>query len=294
MTVAPPLGRPGPLLAPGAGWTVAPYLTVVALSFAASLVLIATLAAGRGAVDLRERLVGSATVVVRAAGLESPDAAAARAAERLDAMAGVARAWPLEAAGPDPLIARLVDGKSNGGAPRLIAVQFKAGAAPSAVSLSRALQADGLDAGVDDHRPMTSPLMRAAGLAGLTAAALLAVIMAALGIVAAFATHRRIAGQRELVDLLGLAGATDGFIGSLFAAGAARGAAWAGVAGAVAAALAVAAWRLAGPADEAIGGEGLAFAWTNLAAAAPWPLIAAAVGALAARLAVRVGSRGAP
>jgi cell division transport system permease protein len=294
MTVAQPRGRPGPVLAPRAGRTVAPVLIVAALSFAASLILIATLAAGRGALELRERLVGSATVVVRAAGLESPDAAAARTAERLEATAGVARAWPLEAAGADPLIARLMDGKSNGGAPRLIAVQFRAGAAPSAVSLSRALQADGLDAGVDDHRPMTSPLARAAGLAGLTVAALLAVIMAALGTMAALATRRRIAAQRELVDLLGLAGASDGFIGSLFATEAARGAAWAGAAGAVAAALAVAAWRLADPADEAIGGEGLAFAWTNLAAAAPWPLIAAAVGALAARLAVRANMRGAP
>ena len=205
--------------------------------------------------DLRERLVGSATVVVRAAGLESPDAAAARAAERLDAVGGVARAWPLEAAGPDPLIPRAWWMENRTAARRrLIAVQFKAGAAPSAVALSRALQTDGLDARVDDHRLVTSPLARAAGLAGLTAAALLPRSWRRWGLRPLSPPGRRIAAQRELVDLLGLAGATDGFIGGLFAAGAAKGAAWAGAAGAVAAALAVAAWRLAGPADQVIGG----------------------------------------
>jgi cell division transport system permease protein len=295
MTAAPPRRRPGPLLAPGAGGAVPSFLTFAALSLAASLIVVASLAAGRGALDLRDRLVGSATVVVRAAGLESPDAAAARAAERLGVVDGVARAWPLEPAGVDGLIARLVDGSSSGrGAPRLVAVEFKAGAAPRSAALLRALKADGLDAGLDDHRPWTSPIGRAAALSSLAAATLLAAIVALLAAMAAFTTGRRLAAQAGLVDLLRLSGAADGFIGGLFAAETARGAAWASAAGAAAAALAVAAWRLAGGAVEPIGGGVLAFNWADLAWVAPWPFIAAAAGALAARLAVRAALEDAP
>jgi cell division transport system permease protein len=295
MTDAALRRRPGPLLAPRGGGAISVFLTIAALSFAASLIIAVALSAGRGALDWRERLVGSATVVVRAAGLESPDAAAARAAEALEAVSGVARAWPLDPGGVDATIASLVDGKASGAAaPRLIAVQFKAGASPGAAALSRALRADGLDAGVDDHRPWTGPVARAAALGGLAAATLLGVIAATLGVTVAFTTRRRIAAQAELMNLLRLSGAADGFIGGLFAGEAARGAAFAGAAGAVAAALAVAAWRVAGPAADVIGGDALPFAWPNLAALAPWPLIAAGVGALAARLTVRSALKGAP
>ena len=77
-------------------------------------------------------------------------------------MAGVARAWPLEATGDDEVIARLVSGKPKGaGPPRLVAVQFKAGAALGAAALSRVLRGDGLDAVADDYRPLTSPVVRA-------------------------------------------------------------------------------------------------------------------------------------
>jgi cell division transport system permease protein len=235
MTADAPGARLGPLLAPSAGNAALSFLAIATLSLVASLIVIAGLAAGRGALDWRDRLVGSATVVVRARGLESPDAAAARAAEALDAVAGVARAWPLDPADADDVISRLVDGKSNaGGAPRLVAVELKVGMTPSIDSLSRALEADGLHARVDDHRTLTSPVVRAAALAGLAAAALLAGIAALVGVIAAFVTRRRIAAQPELVNLLRLAGAADGFIAGLFAARSARVSAFGAAAGAVA------------------------------------------------------------
>jgi cell division transport system permease protein len=295
MTADAPRLRLGPLLAPNAGNAVSSFLFIAALSLVASLIVIACVAAGRGVLDWRERLVGSATVVIRAAGLESPDAAAARGAEALDAVGGVARAWPLDPAGADGVISRLVDGKSNaGGAPRLVAVEFKAGRTPSIGSLSRALVADGLHARVDDHRPLTSPVVRAAALVGLAVAALLAGVAGLVGMIAAFVTRRRIAAQPELVNLLRLAGAADGFIAGLFAAYSARAAAFGGAAGAVAAALAVAAWRLAGPAAQGAGSGAFPGKWADLAALAAWPLIAALVGGLAARLAVRAALIGAP
>jgi|GEM_PF-6158316 len=283
--------RPAPLLAPGAERTGSLFAAMVAVSLVASLMVIGAVAAGRAAEDWGGRLGGSATVVVRAAGLESPDAAAARATEALGAMAGVARAWPLDAAAADPLIARLLDqDSSSGGEPRLVAVAFKVGKAPSGAELSRELKADGLDASVDDHRPLTSPILRAAALAGLTAAVVAATVVAAASAIAALATRRRLAAQGEVVDLLRLAGAADGFIGRLFWARSARMAAWAGVIGAGSAIVATAAWRLWGWAPP--GAPRLA--WADLAAGAAWPLAAALIGAVAAGWAVTAHLKGAP
>lgn len=284
--------RPGPLLAPGGGRR-ALFPAIAGLSLVASLLIVGAVAAGRGAEDWRGRLAGSATVVVRAAGLESPDAAAARAAEALGAVNGVARSWPLEAAAADPAIARLVDGKPGAGTGvRLVAVQFKAGSWPGPAALSRVLAADGLNVGVDDHRPWTSPVLRAAALAALTAALLLAAIVVGVGVAAAWATGKRLAAQRQLVDLLRLSGAADGFVGRLFVTRAAATAAWAGAAGALAAALIMATWRLSG--ESAIAGLLPSPAWADLAADAPWPLAAALVGATGAWLAVRAALKRAP
>ncbi|MGI8841095.1 MAG: hypothetical protein ACR2F8_10015, partial [Caulobacteraceae bacterium] len=200
MTGAPIPRRAGPLLAPDTPALRWVLLAIAALSFAAALIAIAGVAAGAAAAEWRGRLIGSATVAVAAAGLESPDAAAARAAEVLGAAPGVARAWPLEPAGVDAAIARLEMGKAAARG-RLVAVRFKAGEAPATATLVRALAAEGLVAAVDDHRPLTSPVLRAAALAGAAAAVLLAAIVAAVGALAAWATRRRLAGQGELVEL---------------------------------------------------------------------------------------------
>jgi len=102
----------------------------------------------------RSQLVGSATVVVRATERESADAAAARAAETLAGVKGVAEARALERAkaealmsrflGPDPLPPDLP-------VPRLIAVELNPKAPATAAALRTALTAAGLDATVDDH-----------------------------------------------------------------------------------------------------------------------------------------------
>ncbi len=293
MTGAPIGRRAAPLLAPDAdahrSIFLAFFLAMATFSFVASLIVIAGVAALGGAAEWRGRLAGSTTAVVAAAGLESADAAAARAAEALGATAGVARAWALDATDLDPAIARLIGGAAGG---RLVAVRFKAGAAPAAAALAHALEADGLKAAIDDHRPLTSPVLRAAALAALAAVASLAAIAAAVGAIAAAATRRRLAARRETVALLRLAGADDGLIGGLFAARSAKAAAWAGAAGAAGAALAVAAWRTSGGSPLSRGA--FPFAWADLAAAAPWPAIAALAGAAAAALAVRAALKSAP
>ncbi len=83
-------------------------------------------------------------------------------------------------------------------------------------------------------------------------------IAAAAGAVVAFATRAGLAGRRDVVEVLHMAGAEDNFIAQLFQVRFARLAGLAGLIGAVAAGLLGVGLRLAG------GSEGLT-------PAAPWP-----------------------
>ena len=97
-----------------------------------------------------------------------------------------------------------------------------------------------------------------------------------------FATRAALEARRDIVQILHLSGAEDGFIANLFMLRFARMAALAGVAGAAIAALVTAIARLSG------GGHGLTpvlpVAWSDLLWLLPCPLIAAAIAAIAARL----------
>ncbi|HLZ82437.1 MAG TPA: hypothetical protein VKQ54_02645, partial [Caulobacteraceae bacterium] len=124
--------RSGPSLLPGAGrpspWLVSAAL---ALSLVAGLELVAASAAVRAAAVWSPRLAGTVTVAVAGAGLESAEAAAARATEILAGAPGVARIWVLD---PDPgdAVAGRVMGLGgtapSGDPPRLLAATLTGGA----------------------------------------------------------------------------------------------------------------------------------------------------------------------
>ena len=295
MSVAPARWRPGPILPRRGIPDALLFWVIAAAAFVAGLAAIGCLVAGRATGDWREQVSGSATVVVRASGLESPDAAAARAAETLLGLQGVSAARTLDSTAFDEVIGRLIAGPPTAAEsepPRLLAAAFNSRPPATADDLARALKADGLEAAVDDHGLWTSPLLRAAALTVLAIIALVAVIGAAIGAAVAAATRRGLARTHELAQLLRILGAADGFIAGLFEARSARAAAWAGGAGAIAAALAAAAWRLFGSDQGMIAVS--APAWADLAAAAPAALIAALIGAAAARLTARSTLKGLP
>ncbi len=276
------------LLPPTGGRGAVTASAIGAIAFAAGLGAIGGLAAGRAADGWRARLDGSATVAVRAFGLESPEAAQARTAETLLGVRGVSAARALDPAAADDLVARLIAGgpasiRTPGA--RLLGVTFTPGSPSTATDMARALRAEGLDASVDDHGLKTSPLIHAAAVAILSAAALGALIAIAIGAVAAMAARQGLAQARDLARLLRTLGATDGFIAGLFQARSGRLAAWGASAGAIAAMLAAAAWRVFGG-DKGV--TALApLGWADLAAAAPVPLVAALIAAGAARSAAR-------
>ena len=75
---------------------------VAVLCFLACLTALGVIAGNRAAQGWASQLTGEATVIVRARGGETPDAAAARAAEALAAVPGVTEARALEKERPTP------------------------------------------------------------------------------------------------------------------------------------------------------------------------------------------------
>ena len=272
---------------PHGGERVWPHIaTFAVLSFIAALLAVAAVAGSRLVVDFAERLQGSATVVVHGAGLESPDAAAARATEILAGTKGVARAWMLAPQQADTIVARLIDGDLTEGllpvkdsaGPPIIAVSFAPGTAIDAASLNLLLRADGLTAAVDDHRIWSSRLWRAAAItAAVVTLAWLALFLAAT-LVMRLATRRILQVRKDLVGLLHISGASDGYIAGMFRARIGSHAALAAFGGAAVAVIVAAACRYAGAPE---------LAWTDLAAALCWPAIAVAVSVSATTGATR-------
>ena len=84
--------RPAPFLPENDGRDGALIFVVAVLCFLACLTAMSVLAANRAAAGWTGQLTGEATVIVRPRGGETPDAAAARAAEALAGAAGVAEA----------------------------------------------------------------------------------------------------------------------------------------------------------------------------------------------------------
>ena len=279
-----------------ARWRPAPFLpetdsrdssltfVVAVLCFMACLTLLAVLAAGRAAGEWTDQLEGPATIIVRPKANETPDGAAARAAETLAGVPGVAEARALEREKAEALVAPWLGDAdlSDLPVPRLVAVQLTREAPASAKALDQALKAQGLDAVVDDHSVWMADIQRAARMARWAGLGVFTLISIAAAAVVAFATRAGLAARREVVEVLHLSGAEDGFIASLFQIRFARMAATAGLFGAGGAAIMGALLRLAG------GGQGLTpvlpIAWTDLLFVAPAPLAAGAVAAVAARL----------
>lgn len=280
--------QPAPFLPEADARDPALLFVIAVLCFLACLTALGAIAGDRAARGWAGQLTGEITVVVRARGGETPDAAAARAAEALAGVPGVSEARALEKAEAyaliEPWIGDVAD-LDDLPIPRLVAVVLDRQTPAPPAALRRALAARGLDAVVDDHSAWIADIKGAAGVVRSIAIVVFLLIAAGAGAVVAFATRQGLAARRDVVEVLHITGAEDAQIASLFELRFARIAALAGAAGALAAALAGGALRLAG------GGQGLTpalpVAWVDLLAVLPCPLIAALVAAVAARLTAR-------
>src|SRR5439155_20295197 len=189
--------------------------------FLACVTGLVVIAADRAASGWSRQLVSEATVIVRAKAGETPDGAAAKAAEVLAGVAGVSEARALEPQKAYDLVRPWVGDVADVEdlpVPRLVAVSLVARHPASAQAIGQALRSQGLDAVVDDHSLWLKDVRRAAAVARGLAAVVFLLIAAAAGAVVAFATRAGLAAQRPVVEVLHLAGAEDDFIAGLFQA----------------------------------------------------------------------------
>jgi len=280
--------KPAPLLPRRDPRDGALVFVIAVLCFLACLTAIGALAADRATRGWTSQLTGSATVVVRANGSETPDAAAGRAAETLAGVKGVSEARALEKAKAEALLEPWLGREAlldDLPIPRLVSVDLDKRTPATAAALDKALKAAGLDATVDDHSLWIADIERAAGIARWAGLGVFLLIASAAAAVIGFATRAAMAAHRETIEVLHLSGAQAKFVIRLFQTRFAKTAALAGLFGALGAAIIGALARLAG------GGQGLTpvlpVAWIDLLAVAPTPLLAALVAAVAARLAAR-------
>ncbi|HEX5377726.1 MAG TPA: ABC transporter permease [Phenylobacterium sp.] len=277
--------RPAPFLPEADSRDGALIFVVATLCFLACLTALSVLAADRAARGWTDQLRAQATVIVRPKASETPDSAAARAAETLAGVPGVSEARALEKEKAQALVAPWLGDVSDLDdlpVPRLVAVDLDPKAPATADALSKALKAQGLDAVVDDHSVWTKDIAKAARLARWVGLGVFALIAAAAGAVVAFATRAGLQARRDVVEVLHLAGAENVFIARLFQVRFARMAARAGLFGAGGAAIMALVLRLAG-------GPGgltpvLPVAWIDIVAILPCPAVAALVAAISARL----------
>jgi len=277
--------RPAPFLPERESRDAALIFVVAVLCFLACLTAMGVIAADRAARGWTGQLTGEATVIVRPRGGETPDAAAARGAEALAGVVGVTEARALEPAKAYDLIRPWlgdVSDLSDLPVPRLVAVSLDPKRPATAAALRQGLKAQDVDATVDDHSVWIKDIRRAGGVVRWLGTGVFALIATAAAAVIAFATRAGLAARRDVVEVLHLAGAEDGYIARLFQVRFARLAGIAGLIGAAGAGLVGAILRLMG------GGEGLTpalpIAWSDILAALPCPLFAAAVAAMAAQV----------
>jgi cell division transport system permease protein len=278
--------RPGPLMPSGDARDGGLTFVIAVLCFFACLTCLAAIAGDRAAGGWSAQLEGSATVLVRPRDGQSADAAAATAAEALSGVRGVAEARALEKDRTEALLKPWI-GKDaltdDLPIPRLVTLELDPAAPASAADIDKALKAAGVDATVDDHSLWIGDILRAGAWTRAAAIGVFALTALAAAAVIAFAARAVLASRREIVEVLHVSGARDGYIAGLLVRRFAGMAFVAGTLAAVLAAVIGAAARLAG------GGQGLTpalpVAWIDLLALIPCPVLAALVAAASARAA---------
>jgi cell division transport system permease protein len=286
------LRRRDPILPREAGGETWLAAVIAVLCFLACLSAVGGLAADRAAHGWARSLRAEATVQVRPRVSETGAAAAARAAETLAGVPGVAEAEAMDRKAAEALLRPWVGDAvlPDLPIPYLVTVRLDRTAPASAVSLSRALAEAGVDATVDDHSLWRGEVERSAALISALAIAAFLLTGGAAGAAVVYATRAGMAAQGAVIETLSLNGASDGRIAGLYQRRYGLLAAGAGAAGAVAAMGLVAALRFLGGAEGVT--PALPVAWSDALILSPCPLLAATVALVAARFAALARLKG--
>ncbi|MEM9097034.1 MAG: FtsX-like permease family protein [Pseudomonadota bacterium] len=278
----------GPPIVPTRGWSAwITIMTAVAMGFLAIICLAAGIAAGRLAATWEADFEGLATVSVQAEA-EVIETRVARAVETLETTPGIGKVRVLSETELAELMAPWLGDNLPTDLlpmPRLIEVERR-DPGPDVTRLQARLEQTALGARYDDHQVWRGPLIDAASALSLLAwAATSLVVLTAAGMLA-LAAQASLAGNRDIVRVVRLIGASDGFIAQAFIARIALRGLAGGMAGAALGVLALTAL----PDLSSAGGVGLTLApgpITSLLLLVLVPVATTAIALAAAWFAVR-------
>jgi len=204
-------------LAGGARWPL--HLVIAVMCFLASIALGISLTVSNVASAWSEDLAGVITVQIKPQPGVDLDSQIEQALEIIRATPGIASASLVSAASAAELLEPWlgsVDLPDDIAVPQLIDVRLAPGSEPDLVAFSQRLTSAVPGVEVDDHFRWKSRLAAfAASLEALALSALLLIAAATISIVV-FATRAAMAANREIIEVLHLIGARDGFVAREF------------------------------------------------------------------------------
>lgn len=272
--------RPAPLAPRSTGWGL--WLAVLVLTLVGALASILAVAGVRSLVSQRAQWAGTITVAALGHGLETSDAAAARIEDLLKSHSGVASVTIQDVRADDALTGALMSASGEGTrAPRFMAVRLVPATKLAAADLATIFAAQGLVARLDDHRSWNAPVERAALIGAGGLALVVALVLIVLAVLATHAAHLGVRRVRRRMSLLKSLGATPGFLAAQFPEKIGVSALIGGVIGAVLAA-GLMVWGADRFAHDLT--TGLALDAWDYPIAGVWPLLAGLVGWVFGRL----------
>jgi cell division transport system permease protein len=263
---------------------VALHYVLGVMCFLACVFALLALASDRAAQGWARDIRAEVTVQVRPSGLETGSVAAAKAAEVLAGVKGVAEATAVEPEKAKALIEPWLgkDIVDDLPIPNLVEVRLDPKRPAHAQAMTDALAANNLDANLDDHSVWLKDIEQSALMARLIAFGIFLLIGSTTAAVAWFATRASLSARANVVDVLSLCGASDLFIAQRFQYRFARMAAQSGLFGAAAAGLVMTGIKWFVPSQSFA--MALPFSWSDLLILIPCPLVVALIAATTARL----------
>ncbi len=263
---------------------IALHYVIGVLCLLACLAAMIVMASDRAAEGWARDIRAEVTIQVRPSGLETGSVAAAKAAEIVAGVKGVAEASALEPEKAKALIKPWLGDAilDDLPIPNLVEVRLDPKFPIRPGVLMTALANAGIDASLDDHSVWLKDVEQSALTIRLISLGIFLIMGTATAAVVGFATRAGLAARATVVDVLSLCGATDIFIAERFQYRFARMAFESGLLGAAAAAVVMTVLKVTGSSQSFA--MALPFSWFDLLILIPCPLLVAMIAAVTARL----------
>lgn len=211
--------KPGQLVPEGTVAGNALTIVVAIMSFLACLTLGSVSLVRDASRTWQSDIAREVTIQVKPVEGIDADAEAARAAEIARATPGVSSAEALAPADNARLLEPWLGSGLDVGElpiPRLIVVRLSDPDGIDLAALAARIKAEVKGASLDDHRSWTARLQTMASVTVIVGVAILALVLVATVLSVVFATRGAMASNRDVVSILHLVGAEDGFIAREF------------------------------------------------------------------------------